>query len=412
MVKKLLPVFRDIYISPKFKSSLRRKNTCLVTIKKNKMKTLIILLFTFVSFTCLGQVKDYVTYRKQKDCFAKADSLVSAKKYAEASAFYKKALKYGNLDDGRLMKAARVFALNGMPNKGFRTLRKTRLSNFLLCDVNPENCWGQFDSSDSMNILKKNEKKWAKLLDLLEKRRKIKVAQLNYPLAIEFENMLVEDQKYRYISITPEWNNLSKQQQDSLMTLQYEIDAKNHARLKEVTEQYGWPDYSMVGGGPIEIILNHNSDNYSYYIPLIEKAATQKEMDWRTVELIKQYYYVGRSELDQVHQINVPFFKQSKPNLTKEAEAELGLIGDFLRYVGKSLVVIEVVYHGTLPPEKADALSQQRMKSVQSFFEKHYAYDSRKIVFKYHTYIPGSSSDSFPSNDNSVYITRIKKPNP
>ncbi|MBP6660036.1 MAG: hypothetical protein KA174_05100 [Chitinophagales bacterium] len=375
------------------------------------MKILIILLFTFVSFTCLGQVKDYVTYRKQKDCFAKADSLVSAKEYAKASAFYKKALKYGNLDDGRLMKAARVFALNGQSNKAFCVLRKTRLSGALLCDINPENCWGQ-DPSDSIDILKINEKKWAKLLDFLEKRRKIKVAQLNYPLAIEFDKMLVEDQKYRYISITPEWNNLSKQQQDSLWVLQDEIDAKNRARLKQVTEQYGWPNYSMVGGGNTEIILNHAVEDYSYYIPIIEREAQKKEIDWRTVELIKQYYYVGRAELDEVHQIKVPFFKQTKPNLTQEAEAELGLIGDFLRYVGKSLVVIEVVYHGTLPPEKADALSQQRMKSVQSFFEKHYVYDSRKIVFKYHTFIPGSSSDSFPSNDNSVYITRIKKTNP
>lgn len=124
--------------------------------------------------------------------------------------------------------------------------------------------------------------------------------KFNLPLKHELDSMYVLDQKYRELlsikldssridSLTKLYGIDKGSLNDHLWKLQTLADSSNVKRIEAIIQQYGYPGKSLVGEPANEAafyVLQH-STVIDKYLPLIEKAAKEKQLPFRLYAMMK-----------------------------------------------------------------------------------------------------------------------------
>jgi hypothetical protein len=135
----------------------------------------------------------------------------------------------------------------------------------------------------------------------------------NVSLKKELDSMYVLDQKFRelmHIAQKPQkadslarYYKVDRNDLTShLWDLQTEVDESNLKRVEEIIKQYGYPGTAMVGSPTDEAVFYviQHSDKIDQYIPLVEKAAREKQLPFRQYAMMLDRWLV-QDEKEQVY---------------------------------------------------------------------------------------------------------------
>ena len=114
------------------------------------------------------------------------------------------------------------------------------------------------------------------------------------------------------------------------------VDAAHIKRLKEIVEQYGWPDYDLVGqdgAGAAFLIVQHSPDwdFQERVLPLLREAYERGEADGQSLALLTDRVRVHRGEPQlygtqyQIEEGEVVFSEIEDRERVDERRAELGM---------------------------------------------------------------------------------------
>jgi hypothetical protein len=125
-------------------------------------------------------------------------------------------------------------------------------------------------------------------------------SKINAPLKHELDSMYVLDQKYReLVSVKLDSNKVDSLSRlynvekgnltNHLWKLQVLADSSNIKRVEEIVAQYGYPGKSLVGEPTNEAVFYviQHSKVIDKYLPLIEKAANQKQLPFHLYAMMK-----------------------------------------------------------------------------------------------------------------------------
>jgi len=136
--------------------------------------------------------------------------------------------------------------------------------------------------------------------------------QLNLKLKKELDSIYTEDQQYRNLlfsdqlkdktdSIAAFYKVNKKELINFLMLASENTDSTNMVRVREIIRQYGYPGKSLVGVPANEaafFVIQH-SKNIDEYLPLIKKAAEQKELRFQLYAMMldRSLMHSGKEQL-------------------------------------------------------------------------------------------------------------------
>ncbi|HEV7379397.1 MAG TPA: DUF6624 domain-containing protein [Dyadobacter sp.] len=152
---------------------------------------------------------------------------------------------------------------------------------------------------------------------------------INTPLKRELDSIYVLDQKFRalmHLAQQPQKrDSLAKHYQvepenltSQLWDLQSEVDESNLKRVEEIIRQYGYPGTAMVGSPTDEAVFYviQHSDKIDQYIPIIEKAAKEKQLPFRQYAMMLDRWLV-QSEKEQVYGTQASSFSTKNKQIGK-----------------------------------------------------------------------------------------------
>ena len=135
--------------------------------------------------------------------------------------------------------------------------------------------------------------------------------KINLALKNELDSMYALDQKYRAIlsedmerkadSLASAYHIQKKELSMYLWKLQTQIDSSNLHRIEAIIRQYGYPGRSLVDSPANEAafyVLQH-SKVIDSYLPLVEKAAMNKELPFRLYAMMldRSLMYQGKEQI-------------------------------------------------------------------------------------------------------------------
>ena len=154
---------------------------------------------------------------------------------------------------------------------------------------------------------------------------------INEKLKNELESIYVLDQKYRellqFAQQPQKADSLSKVYQvekselsDHLWGLQSDADESNLERVEAIIKQYGYPGESLVGSPANEAVFYviQHSEKIDQYLPLIEKAANEKQLPFRLYAMMLDRSLM-QNEKEQVYGTQASGFSAMNKD-TKKAE--------------------------------------------------------------------------------------------
>jgi len=141
----------------------------------------------------------------------------------------------------------------------------------------------------------------------------VSAQNINTRLKKELDSIYVLDQKYReLISVAQKSKSadslakIYKVEKQSLSghlwSLQTDVDESNMERVEAIVKQYGYPGESLVGAPANEAVFYviQHSEKIEDYLPLVEKAATQKQLPFRLFAMMKDRYLM-QNEKEQIY---------------------------------------------------------------------------------------------------------------
>ena len=136
---------------------------------------------------------------------------------------------------------------------------------------------------------------------------------IDLTLKKELDSIYVLDQKYRALlsiaqqpkkadSLAAIYRIKKENLSDQLWTLQAEIDESNMARIETIVKQHGYPGESLVGSPANEAVFYviQHSEKIDHYLPLIEKAAREKQLPFRLYAMMKDRSLM-QNEKEQIY---------------------------------------------------------------------------------------------------------------
>jgi hypothetical protein len=119
-------------------------------------------------------------------------------------------------------------------------------------------------------------------------------------LKAELDSIYALDQKYRALmqvaqqphkadSLARFYRVEKSNLTDHLWSLQNDVDETNMERVEGIIKQYGYPGESVVGSPANEAVFYviQHSDKIDQYLPLVEKAAQEKQLPFRLFAMMK-----------------------------------------------------------------------------------------------------------------------------
>lgn len=131
-------------------------------------------------------------------------------------------------------------------------------------------------NEDTLLINLQKDKRWEKLLQVIDERHELINSKLNHPLIKEIEEMKIDDQKYRtnYYE-TRDTYGIGSKQLKKLQKGMLKMDLANFIRLEKIVDEYGWPGIDLIGfypcGDMFFIIQHQDVEIQERYLPLIEE---------------------------------------------------------------------------------------------------------------------------------------------
>lgn len=137
--------------------------------------------------------------------------------------------------------------------------------------------------------------------------------KINVQLKKSLDSIIVLDQKYREVlsiifdaskrdSMARVYHIPAKQLSDSIWSLQAAVDDSNLKFVESVIKKYGYPGKTLVDTPANEAawyVIQH-SDKIDQYLPLIKKAADQKELHFRLYAMMLDRYLMYNNK-EQVY---------------------------------------------------------------------------------------------------------------
>lgn len=131
--------------------------------------------------------------------------------------------------------------------------------------------------------------------------------EINSNLKRELDSIYSEDQKYRELlfsgilktkadSVAESYSISTDQLSNYLMNSMIKADSSNSERIERILNQYGYPGKKLVGVPTNEAafyVIQH-SQKIDKYLPVVKKAAEQKELPFRLYALM-----LDRSRMNQ-----------------------------------------------------------------------------------------------------------------
>lgn len=159
--------------------------------------------------------------------------------------------------------------------------------------------------------------------------QKIQDKQMNIELKNELAQIDKDDQIYRELMLpetSPERRkeiikekNLSQEDATvGLGKIMNQQDAENLAKIEKIIAQYGYPGKSLVGEPENKtawLIIQH-SPKINQYMPLIKKAAEEKELPYRLYAMMLDRQLV-QEEKEQIYGTQARSFKTIKDGKTE-----------------------------------------------------------------------------------------------
>ncbi|REA58892.1 hypothetical protein DSL64_19685 [Dyadobacter luteus] len=156
---------------------------------------------------------------------------------------------------------------------------------------------------------------------------------INVSLQKELDSIYVMDQKFRelmHLAQKPQKaDSLAKHYQvdrenltSHLWDLQNEVNESNLQRVEEIIKQYGYPGTSMVGSPTDEAVFYviQHSEKIDQYIPIVEKAAKEKQLPFRQYAMMLDRWLV-QSEKEQVYGTQAISFSTKNKQTGKAEQA-------------------------------------------------------------------------------------------
>ncbi|MCC6691407.1 MAG: hypothetical protein IT235_07730 [Bacteroidia bacterium] len=321
------------------------------------------LFLLFISSTlCYSQLnRAYYNFIEQKALIDKADSLPEDKA-VESIALYEKANLLSPLDDWGRFTLAYLYTLTKNKEEAFKNLRMLiGSSKFYFCNIDTtEYCLLNDILTEKVFDFIHDDPQWDKTIEMIKKEAEKDYDKLNKVIVKELKEMCVNDQKYR-IAMLKEWNKKGSQHKiDSLFKLQNKLDSANFKRLKEITQQYGWPGYKNFGRYS-EILVAHNTD-YNFYLPLMINAAKNNDLEW-----VHVYNYINRMTSDELllgnkFPLDEIQFKNNSSELMPDSKYQLETVTKTIKYIESVMCKVELNFSYN---NKADSiLSKQRLSII------------------------------------------------
>lgn len=144
---------------------------------------------------------------------------------------------------------------------------------------------------DTLLISLKQDKRWEKLLKLIEERNELILSRLDTVLMNEIEEMRNEDQKYRsqFYQTREKYGQKSKELKE-LDSLQTVLDIENKRKLENIVQKYGWPGITLIGfetSYSLFLIIQHQDVEVQLkYLPLIQEKFEQGELIIGTYQML------------------------------------------------------------------------------------------------------------------------------
>ncbi|ARS37359.1 DUF6624 domain-containing protein [Pontibacter actiniarum] len=202
-----------------------------------------------------------------------ANAKYDAKEYKASGQLYDKALAKGKANPADYYNAACSWALAGDKNKAFGYLGKavnTGWSNL-----------AHLKQDADLNSLHQ-DKRWAALVQGLEKKVAALEAGYNKPLKAQLERIYETDQAIR-LKVEPtqkEFGNDSPEMK-ALWEEMRQVDEQNKIEVVAILEKHGWPGKSLVGlqanAAAFLVIQHSDKETMEKYLPLLREAAEKGE---------------------------------------------------------------------------------------------------------------------------------------
>jgi len=136
---------------------------------------------------------------------------------------------------------------------------------------------------------------------------------INTRLKKELDSIYVLDQKYRELmslaqkpksadSLAKIYKVEKQNLSGHLWSLQSGVDESNMERVEAIVKQYGYPGESLVGTPTNEAVFYviQHSEKIDEYLPLVEKAATQKQLPFHLFAMMKDRHLM-QNEQEQIY---------------------------------------------------------------------------------------------------------------
>lgn len=202
-----------------------------------------------------------------------ASAMYNAKDYKASGELYDKALAKGKGTATDYYNAACSWALAGDKKKALAHLQQAVAEGYTNLS--------HLKQDADLNSLHQ-EKRWATLVQDLEKKVAALEANYNKPLKAQLEQIYKKDQEVR-MKIEPiqkEFGANSPQMQ-AVWEEMAKIDEENKNEVVAILEEHGWPGKSMVGpqaNSAVFLVIQHaDKETMEKYLPMLRQAAAKGE---------------------------------------------------------------------------------------------------------------------------------------
>ena len=225
--------------------------------------------------------------------YTQAMSAYRAKDYAKAAPLFDQDLRSKRAPTAsNYYDVACAWALAGNAEKAFGYLRQATVAGF--DDVE------HLQTDPDLTSLHKGGR-WQPLVAALQAKVAKDEAHVNQALKQELAAMRRIDQGIRLKMDSVE----KKSGMDALMASPLnaemrETDKRNQARLAAIISQYGWPGRTLVGKAGATtafLVIQHaDAEMQQQYLPLIQKAAAQGELEKSAAALLQDRVLMGQGK--------------------------------------------------------------------------------------------------------------------
>ncbi|HND87649.1 MAG TPA: hypothetical protein PK971_04935 [Saprospiraceae bacterium] len=269
-----------------------------------------------------------------------ADSLYTAKHYAQSTEIYASAFRLQQKNGNHLYNAACSAALSAQPDQAFLWLEAAFANGW----ANPAHMLKDADLT-ALHA----DARWADILSRMQAKEAEVEAKLDKPLRDTLVAIFDDDQKYR-LMIDSVRKNFGRQSAEmgALWRIIQEKDSLNLLKVKSILDRRGWVGRDLIGSRAnqaIFLVIQHaDQKTQEHYLPMMREAAQKGNASLSSLALLEDRVALGQGN-KQVYGSQIGYDKATDksyvlplddPDHVDERRAAMGLgpLADYVRRWG------------------------------------------------------------------------------